>query len=209
MKRMLFVSTLVATTAAVAVLACGDDSSPGDEQDADSGTGTDAGTAPLDSGGGVVTDSGEPGDTDASDGGKTGMSFFVTSTGSGAAGGNLGGLAGADAKCQTLATAVGAGDRTWRAYLSTNTNNGGTLVHAKDYIGAGPWYNQKNELVAENVGACRGHHRGAHPRDRRGSPTSGPNQHDILTGTNADGCPAMAPRALQNGRRTPPAASGP
>ena len=72
------------------------------------------------------------------------MSFFVTSANPGK-GGNLGGLAGADAHCQSLAAAVGAGGKTWRAYLSTST------VDAKDRIGDGPWYNVKGELIAQNV----------------------------------------------------------
>src|SRR5262245_22208843 len=72
------------------------------------------------------------------------MSFFVTSANPGK-GGNLGGLAGADAHCQALAQAVGAGGKTWHAYLSTNT------VDAKDRIGNGPWYNLKGQLIAQNV----------------------------------------------------------
>ena len=72
------------------------------------------------------------------------MSFFVTSANPGK-GGNLGGLAGADAHCQSLAAAVGAGGKTWRAYLSTST------VNAKDRIGNGPWQNVKGEVIAQNV----------------------------------------------------------
>jgi len=71
------------------------------------------------------------------------MSFFVTS--SNPKGGNLGGLAGADAVCQSLAQAAGAGGKTWHAYLSTST------VDAKSRIGNGPWYNFKGELIAQNV----------------------------------------------------------
>ena len=71
------------------------------------------------------------------------MSFFVTSAN--AKGGNLGGLAGADQVCQSLAKAAGAGNKTWRAYLSTST------VDAKTRIGNGPWYNFKGELIAQNV----------------------------------------------------------
>lgn len=73
------------------------------------------------------------------------LTFFVTSTGSGAQGGNLGGLDGADKKCQELAAAVSAGDHTWHAYLSA------TGVNAKDRIGAGPWVNQKGVTVAESL----------------------------------------------------------
>jgi len=77
------------------------------------------------------------------------MSFFVTSVGSGD-GANLGGLAGADAHCQTLAEAVGAGNRTWRAYLSTQGPN---AVNARDRIGNGPWYNADGAMIAQNVAA--------------------------------------------------------
>ena len=68
------------------------------------------------------------------------MSFFVTSVGLGK-GGDLGGLAGADAHCQALATAVGSGNHTWHAYLSTQARPGQPAVNARDRIGTGPWYN--------------------------------------------------------------------
>ncbi len=74
------------------------------------------------------------------------MSFFVTSEGA-AEGGHLGGLAGADRRCQTLAKAAGAADRTWRAYLSTSYK-GAPAANAGDRIGTGPWYNAKGVLVA-------------------------------------------------------------
>src|SRR6266481_8236096 len=70
------------------------------------------------------------------------MSFFVTSAGSGK-GGDLGGLAGADAHCQALAQAAGAGGKTWRAYLSTNQAAQGGAVNARDRVGNGPWQNAK------------------------------------------------------------------
>jgi hypothetical protein len=73
------------------------------------------------------------------------MTFFVTSEPIGD-GGNLGGLAGADAHCQRLATAVGAGDKTWRAYLSTQARPGQPAVDARDRIGDGPWYYPKERL---------------------------------------------------------------
>ena len=84
------------------------------------------------------------------------MSFFVTSVGNGADGGNYGGLAGADARCQSFAGAVGAGDLTWRAYLSTvPIDDGltifGELIHARDRIGEGPWYNFDGDEVASDV----------------------------------------------------------
>src|SRR3954449_10626676 len=71
------------------------------------------------------------------------MGFFVTS--SNPKGGNLGGLAGGDALCQSLAQAAGAGGKNWHAYLSSST------VDAKTRIGNGPWYNFKSELIASNV----------------------------------------------------------
>ena len=78
------------------------------------------------------------------------MSFFITSAGPGE-GGNLGGLKGADAHCARLATAAGAGNKTWRAYLSTAADKGSSDVHARDRIGSGPWYNYKGVQVAANV----------------------------------------------------------
>jgi hypothetical protein len=115
------------------------------------------------------------------------MSFFVTSAGPGD-GGNLGGLAGADAQCQKLAAAAGAGDQTWRAYLSTSSTN------ARDRIGSGPWYNAKGELIASSVDEL---HSDANKISKQtgltetGAMVNGrgdtPNTHDILTGSNADG----------------------
>src|SRR6266849_2652297 len=76
------------------------------------------------------------------------MTFFVTSTGSGK-GADLGGLAGADQRCQTLAQAVGAGAKTWHAYLSTQASGGGAAVNARDRIGPGPWQNAKGAVIAK------------------------------------------------------------
>src|SRR5436190_20120536 len=78
------------------------------------------------------------------------MSFFVSSVGSGN-GANLGGLAGADKHCQTLAAAAGAGNRTWHAYLSAAAANGQPAVNARDRIGKGPWLNVKGETIAKDV----------------------------------------------------------
>src|SRR6201986_2261283 len=78
------------------------------------------------------------------------MSFFVTSVGSGK-GGDLGGLAGADAHCQQLATATGAGNKTWRAYLRNNSPPAPPGGNARDRIGSGPWYNAKGVEIAKNV----------------------------------------------------------
>jgi hypothetical protein len=122
---------------------------------------------------------------------KTPLGFFITSVGSGN-GGNLGGIAGADAHCQKLAAAAGAGNRTWRAYLSGVDN--GKPVNARDRIGSGPWYNAKGVLIASNVQEL---HSEAAKTGKEGSLTEKgdavpgrgdkTNQHDILTGSNHDG----------------------
>src|SRR5947207_9304539 len=78
------------------------------------------------------------------------MSFFITSAGPGK-GADLGGLAGADAHCQQLAAAAGAGGKTWRAYLSTNAAAQGGAVNARDRIGNGPWQNAKGVVIATSV----------------------------------------------------------
>jgi hypothetical protein len=125
------------------------------------------------------------------------MSFFVTS--SNPKGGNLGGLAGGDQVCQSLAQAAGAGNKTWHAYLSSST------VDAKTRIGRGPWYNFKGELIAQNVadlhtpdknkisGATALTEKGTTPNylvanaQGQATPAAQPLQHDILTGSNEDG----------------------
>ena len=121
-------------------------------------------------------------------------SFFVTSATS--VTGNLGGLAGADATCQRLASAAGH-DGTWRAYLSVERDpaNGNQATHARDRIGSGPWYNANRVLIANNVAEL--HARAGDPElfvnelglringQWPGSPT--PNEHDILTGSTASG----------------------
>lgn len=124
------------------------------------------------------------------------MSFFITSVGSGN-GADLGGLAGADKHCQTLAQAAGAGGRTWRAYLSTQATGGladATAVHARDRIGTGPWYNAKGVMIARNVEdlhSARSNVTKETALDERGRMVNGrtekPNKHDILTGSRADG----------------------
>src|SRR5215510_9290721 len=78
------------------------------------------------------------------------MTFFVTSAGLGK-GADLGGLEGADKQCQTLAEAVGAGGKTWHAYLSTQAEGNTPVVHARERIGKGPWQNFKGEVVAQSV----------------------------------------------------------
>lgn len=83
------------------------------------------------------------------------MTFFVTSVGMGK-GADLGGLAGADAHCQTLASAVGAGNHTWHAYMSTQAKNGQPAVNARDRIGQGPWYNAKGQMIAHDLAELHG-----------------------------------------------------
>ena len=117
------------------------------------------------------------------------MTFFVTSTGSGK-GADFGGLTGADRLCQTLAAAVGAGGKTWRAYLSTQ---GAGAVNAKDRIGDGPWQNAKGVVVAKNNAELHGTNNLTKQTalNEKGEVVNGrgdtPNQHDILTGTQPDG----------------------
>ena len=123
------------------------------------------------------------------------VSFFVTSQTS--ITGNLGGLTGADATCQRLGSAAGHGGRTWRAYLSVQRNSelSNQVTHAKDRIGFGPWYNVNLQLIANNLTELHSRTGDANlfldERGRRingqwtGSPS--PVEHDILTGSNADG----------------------
>src|SRR5260370_14409058 len=85
------------------------------------------------------------------------MTFFVTSVGMGK-GADLGGLAGADAHCQALAAAVGAGNHTWHAYLSTQARGNQPAVNARDRIGQGPWYNSKGGRLAQGLPDLQGDH---------------------------------------------------
>jgi len=125
------------------------------------------------------------------------MSFFITSAGPGN-GGNLGGLAGADKHCQTLAAAAGAGNRTWRAYMSAAAAGGQPAVYARERIGNGPWYNVKGQLIARDLADLHGDIE----RDRnsirkptalneKGQEVKGvgdmPNEHDMLTGSDSHG----------------------
>jgi len=120
---------------------------------------------------------------------SNGMSFFITSTGSGK-GGDFGGLAGADKHCQTLAAAAGAGGKTWHAYLSTQ---GPGAVNARDRIGKGPWRNAKGEVVANNLDELHGTNKLGKQTSltEKGEVVNGrgdtPNKHDILTGSRPDG----------------------
>ena len=128
------------------------------------------------------------------------MTFFITSAGPGN-GADLGGLAGADAHCQALAKAAGAGNRQWRAYLSTNQAN------ARDRIGKGPWKNAKGEDIARDVEDL---HKASKINkqtglDEKGQTVNGrgdsPNRHDILTGSSPDGR-AIADKDLTCGNWT-------
>jgi hypothetical protein len=120
------------------------------------------------------------------------MGFFVTSQGSGK-GADFGGLEGADKHCATLAAAAGAGKRTWRAYLSASASGSMAAVHARDRIGKGPWTNAKGTVIAKDVQALHGSN-GLSKQTaltESGEMVKGrgdqPNQHDILTGSRADG----------------------
>ncbi len=117
------------------------------------------------------------------------MSFFVTSAGLGK-GADLGGLAGADAHCQDLGKAAGAGAKTWHAYLSTQ---GAGAVNARDRIGKGPWMNAKGEVIATDVAELHGVNKLTKQTalTEKGAINNGrgdtPNKHDILTGSQPDG----------------------
>jgi hypothetical protein len=117
-----------------------------------------------------------------------GMTFFITSAGSGD-GANPGGLEGADAICQRLAEAAGSSGQTWRAYLSTST------VDARDRIGSGPWHNAEGTLIAASLAELHDDATNMISKEtgltETGDTVKGrgdqPNEHDILTGSNADG----------------------
>ncbi len=123
------------------------------------------------------------------------MSFFVTSVGMGK-GGDLGGLAGADSHCQSLAEAAGSKGKTWKAYLSTQAKDGKAAINARDRIGEGPWVNANGIVMGENLEVV--HYSNANfnyngSRNEYGATINSrgmgnsPNMHDILTGSNMDG----------------------
>src|ERR1700726_3453085 len=131
---------------------------------------------------------------------SAGTTFFVTSVGIGN-GANLGGVAGADNHCQTLAQAAGAGAKTWRAYLSTQAADGQPAVNARDRIGKGPWQNSKGVVIAKDVAEL---HSGNNINKEtalteKGEMVNGygdkPNRHDILTGSQPDGTAFDGPDA--------------
>ena len=123
------------------------------------------------------------------------MGFFITSVSLGD-GANLGGLAGADAQCQALAAANGGDNKTWHAYLSTQSVGDQVAVNARDRIGAGPWHNAKGDLIGANIDDL--HYNNANIKyemalDETGNTINSgamgdrPSQHDILTGSQLDG----------------------
>jgi len=124
---------------------------------------------------------------------SAGMTFFLTSNGIGN-GGNLGGLAGADNHCQTLAQAAGAGAKTWHAYLSTQAADGKPAVNARDRIGKGPWQNSKGTEIAKDVADLHSANNNLTKQtalSEKGDVINGrgdtPNRHDVLTGSQGDG----------------------
>ena len=123
---------------------------------------------------------------------QTPMTFFITSTGPGK-GADLGGLEGADRHCQALAQAAGAGGRTWRAYLSTQSVGGAPAVNARDRIGRGPWQNAKGVAIAKDIDELHGTNKLTKQTalNEKGEMVNGrgdtPNRHDILTGSTPDG----------------------
>src|SRR5215471_21738164 len=134
-------------------------------------------------------------------GNKSVTRFFVTSKGLGK-GGDLGGLSGADAHCQALAKEQGAGDHTWRAYLSTEATATTPAVNARDRVGGGPWYNASGDLVAQHLAALHG------TQSKLGKDTAvtevadevSPQMHEILTGSlqNGTAFPGNAQRTCNN-----------
>ena len=138
---------------------------------------------------------------------KNRMTFFVTSVGSGK-GADLGGLAGADQHCQNLAKAVGAGNRTWRAYLSTASTATTPGINAIDRIGRGPWQNAKGAVVAKDVAELHATNNLTKQTalTEKGDVVNGrgdtPNRHDILTGSRPDGTAFTGPEDRTCGNYT-------
>jgi hypothetical protein len=141
------------------------------------------------------------------------MTFFVTSVGSGK-GADLGGLAGADQHCQNLAQAVGAGNRTWRAYLSTTSTATVPGVNAIDRIGRGPWQNAKGDVVATDIENLHGANNLTKQTNltEKGTVVNGrgdkPNTHDMLTGSQHNGLAYPAGTDLTCGNWTKSGADG-
>jgi hypothetical protein len=186
---------LIAATAALVGIGCSNSGHAG----ADSGGGQGGAGGTGGEHGGTGGTGGEHSGTGGSGGSSdapvgAGLSFFVTSDT--AADGNLGGLDAADSRCGTLAAAVGAGARTWHAYLSVEHGaDGGAPINARDRIGSGPWVNANGVTVASDLDTL--HQRFGDPEvfiDEHGGKINGqwtgsptPNQHDVLTGSMRDG----------------------
>lgn len=176
-RRMLF---------AVLVLAMGAGCSENEPQDGAAGAGGTAGTGGTGGTGGMAGAGGTAGTggTGGTGGEAAAFTFFVTSEGSAELGGNLGGLSGADAICQSLAEVAGIGNATWRAYLSTTDED------ARDRIGTGPWFNFDGDMIAADVDSLHndGLSNGMPQQvlDEFGNPAPA-SEHDILTGSQDDG----------------------
>ncbi len=183
---------LAFTFAAGPLAGCSDDE--GDGGDDGASDGSDDGTS----------DGSDDGASDGSDDGsgeESSLSFFVTSS---TQDGDLGGLEGADQVCQTLAAEVGAGDRTWRAYLSAE--NGGTPIHARDRIGTGPWWNALDVMLAADIAELHtltgdaelfvdetGEKVNGQWNSSNGQDGAPLNEHDIMTGSDSDGMLLLVP----------------
>jgi hypothetical protein len=159
---------------------------PADSSDSGASTGTAADDTAGSTGGSADSSSGSAA--------CEGMTFFATSAGSGALGGNLGGLAGADAICQTAAENVGFGYKTWRAFLSVTDDGSGSAVDAIDRIGSGPWYDRNGRLIAEDLAGLLNVRPDGDAQtvndlpDENGLPlTTLGDSHDVLTGSGPDG----------------------
>ena len=142
---------------------------------------------------------------------QSGMSYFVTSVGSGK-GADLGGLTGADQHCQKLAAAAGAGDRNWRAYLSTT---GASAVNARDRIGLGPWQNAKGIVVARDIETLHSDANNLTKQtslNEKGQIVNGrgdtPNMHDVITGSQLNGRAFPAGQDLTCGNYSKSGADG-
>lgn len=197
---------LLAAAVIVMTTSCGSGSSGGGAaagENADTGAAGNA--APAETTATSGTPASDPPEFRSMGGEKSVTTFFITSRGVGR-GGDLGGLAGADAHCQALAKAEGSGDHTWRAYLSTQATSGASAVHARDRIGKGPWYNADGFRIARDVEELHGVTNGIDKDNgvtERLDPINGvgdtPNRHDVLTGSKSDGTAFDGPDDLTCG----------
>lgn len=194
MRATFGLASLTFVTGFCLVQACSsEDAAPqGDADAGDEGT-TSSSTSSTSSSSSSGSTTSSSGGTDAgggdaaTDAGKSKMTFFVTSTGSGASGGDLGGLKGADDKCAALAKAAGGDDHTWAAYLSAPASGAVAAVNAKDRIGAGPWTNQKGVVVAKDLTELHATGiKSADIVDETGKAVPA-GEHEIFTGSKTDG----------------------